>query len=220
MDYIAVDHEVDRKLQCDQVQILYLFSEALAKRKFSGSSEAGADVGGGTETTPETFKYISQQQALDVLETDVIPLAPSQYSECEARCLVGRIYKDRWKESPGLADTTSLKHAIVFYRMAFTLAQEAVGKSKSRKGDDADKLDIVFPGINLATLLVAYGQDFSFKTNIQLERLLTDGVPPPIREGQGNLHQCSRALPSPHAIQLLLTCAIPMTHHDKVRADP
>lgn len=130
MDYIAVDHEVDRKLQCDQVQILYLFSEALAKRKFSGSSEAGADVGGGTETTPETFKYISQQQALDVLETDVIPLAPSQYSECEARCLVGRIYKDRWKESPGLADTTSLKHAIVFYRMAFTLAQEAVAVSQ------------------------------------------------------------------------------------------
>ena len=151
MDYIAVDHDVDRKLQMDQVLMLYLFSEALAKRKFGGDPKEA-----------ETSKFKSQQHALDVLETDVIPLAPSQYIECEARCLVGRIYKDRWKESPELADVTSLRHAIVFYRMAFTLAQTAIGKSgKKGEAGATDQLDIVFPGINLATLLVASGRSLS-----------------------------------------------------------
>jgi hypothetical protein len=81
MEHIAVDHAADASKQNEQVQILYLFSEALAKKKQSPGDEE--------------VHTSAQQQALDVLENDVIPLAPSKHSECEARCLVGRIYKAR-----------------------------------------------------------------------------------------------------------------------------
>ena len=64
----------------------------------------------------------------------------------EAQGLVGRIHKDRWKDS-NLADTASLNCAIVSYRNAYSLAQARIFKGE--KG-----VDVVFPGINLATLLV------------------------------------------------------------------
>jgi len=120
------------------LHFLKRFSEALAKKKYDGDE-----------------MHDSQQRALDMLETDVIPFAGTRHFACEAKCLVGRIYKDRWQFSL-LADDESddsLQQAIIFYRRAFKMAQ-----GNDRAETDDEVCDVVFPGINLATLLVASGQ--------------------------------------------------------------
>jgi hypothetical protein len=64
----------------------------------------------------------------------LVVAGPLSYDElrCNTPLMTSQHLKDRWKMSPDLTDERSLKAAIVFYRMAFTAAQEAMGKVSGR----------------------------------------------------------------------------------------